>query len=291
MPIADFEIGRIYQRRSIHAKYGGQMQSGISTPGLHPLIFAFTGATGRQHGYADEWTEDGALRYFGEGQDGDMTLTRGNKAIADHAVDGKELLLFEALGAGRVRFRGAFNCADFSYEQGVDRAGSPRRVIIFRLVPVEAEEQRGDFETELTADHSELRRRAFAAAGPAREVTTGGATSFYVRSATVRAYVLDRASGRCEGCNTLAPFVTPAGTPYLEPHHIRRLTDGGLDDPRHMAALCPNCHRRVHYGQDGDMLNRQIQGRIAAKERPNGQPKAQSGGWDGDLRTRQLTGR
>jgi 5-methylcytosine-specific restriction protein A len=77
MPVEDFEVGRTYNRRAdIHAKYGGQMQSGISTPASHPLIFAFTGATGRQHGYADEWTQDGALRYFGEGQAGDMTLGR-----------------------------------------------------------------------------------------------------------------------------------------------------------------------------------------------------------------------
>lgn len=81
MPIADFEIGHVYRRRDIHEKFAGQRQGGISTPAQHPLIFAFTGASGRQHGYADEWTDDGALRYFGEGQEGDMTLTRGNKAI------------------------------------------------------------------------------------------------------------------------------------------------------------------------------------------------------------------
>jgi 5-methylcytosine-specific restriction protein A len=62
MPITDFEISRVYRRRDIHEKFGGQMQGGISTPARDPLIFAFTGASGRQHGYADEWTQDGALR-------------------------------------------------------------------------------------------------------------------------------------------------------------------------------------------------------------------------------------
>lgn len=38
---------------------------------------------------------------------------------------------------------------------------------------------------------------------------------------------------------------------YVEPHHTRRLTDGGPDDFHHVIALCPTCHRRVHYGTDG----------------------------------------
>ena len=45
---------------------------------------------------------------------GDMTLTKGNKAIANHAADGKDSLLFEMLGKGQVRFRGPFNCAGVS---------------------------------------------------------------------------------------------------------------------------------------------------------------------------------
>jgi hypothetical protein len=49
--------------------------------------------------------------------------------------------------------------------------------------------------------------------------------------------------------------ILPAGAltegPNLEPHHIRRLADGGPDHPRWVAALCPTCHRRVHHGVDG----------------------------------------
>ena len=64
----DFVAGRVYnRRRDIHERYGGQPQGGISTPAKHPVIFAFTGASGARHGYVDEWTADGALRYFGEG--------------------------------------------------------------------------------------------------------------------------------------------------------------------------------------------------------------------------------
>jgi hypothetical protein len=44
------------------------------------------------------------------------------------------------------------------------------------------------------------------------------------------------------------------GVRNLEPHHTRRLSDGGPDDPRHVVAICPKCHRRVHHGKDGEQL-------------------------------------
>jgi HNH endonuclease len=55
---------------------------------------------------------------------------------------------------------------------------------------------------------------------------------------------------RFDRCTSPAPFLTTTGEPYLEPHHIRRLSDGGLDDPRWIAALCANCHRRAHHAND-----------------------------------------
>ncbi|MCH7921233.1 MAG: hypothetical protein IIC50_25095 [Planctomycetes bacterium] len=36
------------------------------------------------------------------------------------------------------------------------------------------------------------------------------------------------------------------------------LADGGPDHPRWVAAVCPNCHKRVHYGKDGADFNRGI---------------------------------
>jgi 5-methylcytosine-specific restriction enzyme A len=78
MPIEDFTIGRIYNRRpDIHGKFGGQMQGGISTPAGHPLIFAFTGSAGRRHGYADEWAADGTLptHVFGGQAGGETSKT------------------------------------------------------------------------------------------------------------------------------------------------------------------------------------------------------------------------
>jgi len=265
-----FEIGRTYNRRQdIHAKYGGQQQGGIITPSQHPLIFAITGISGRQHGYEDHWEDDGSFRYFGEGQIGDMKWERGNNAIRDHAAGGKELLIFEAVKSG-LQYRGPFNCGGYSYQLAPDREDNPRQAIVFHLIPLSSDTAGGelaDEPAEAGLSLSELRRRALAAAGPAREVKGESApTSYYARSRAVRLYVLGRANGACEGCDKPAPFTAAGGTPYLEPHHIRRLSDQGPDDPRYMAALCPNCHREAHYGERAQSLNQRLQQRIVAKE-------------------------
>jgi 5-methylcytosine-specific restriction protein A len=56
------------------------------------------------------------------------------------------------------------------------------------------------------------------------------------------------------------------GKPYLEPHHIRRLADEGPDHPAWVAALCPNCHRRIHHGADGTEFNEEVAQSIRAIE-------------------------
>lgn len=259
-----FEVGATYiRRRDIHAEYGGQQQGGISTPISCPAIFAFTGSTGTQHGYADGWTEAGTFRYFGEGRRGDMQWRAGNVAIRDHVSNGKDLLLFETLGRGRVRFMGQFINAGHSLVQAPDGNGTLRRSIVFNLVPLESYDRSSLSETApegSTPPHGDLlllRKRANeAAASPAATSSAAQAKrNYYARSEAVKAYVLARSNGVCECCGKDAPFVTKAGTPYLEPHHIRRLSDGGPDHPAHVGAVCPNCHCEIHYGAAGRALN------------------------------------
>jgi len=81
---------------------------------------------------------------------------------------------------------------------------------------------------------------------------------YHTRSAAIKLYVLNRADGICEGCQEAAPFMTSAGSPFLEPHHLTRLADGGPDHPKHVIALCPNCHRRAHYSKDSISFNKSL---------------------------------
>ena len=74
-------------------------------------------------------------------------------------------------------------------------------------------------------------------------------TSFS-RDPKVVAWVLKNSGGICESCNEPAPFTKPDGDFYLEVHHLRRLADGGSDTITNAVAICPNCHRKLHYAND-----------------------------------------
>jgi 5-methylcytosine-specific restriction protein A len=71
----------------------------------------------------------------------------------------------------------------------------------------------------------------------------------FARNPDVVAEVTMRAKGECEGCKEKAPFLRRKDeTPYLEVHHIKQLADDGEDTVENAIALCPNCHRKKHYG-------------------------------------------
>jgi 5-methylcytosine-specific restriction protein A len=95
MATVTFSPGHLYRRTELHKQFGGQRQGGISTPAKAPFVMLITGDSGKQHGYADEWTDDGFFLYTGEGQHGDMKLIKGNRAILDHTNNGKVLHVFE----------------------------------------------------------------------------------------------------------------------------------------------------------------------------------------------------
>ncbi len=264
-----FTPGQIYRRRVLHSLYGGQEQGGISTPSNHPFIMLFTGESGISHGYEDGWTEDGIFLYTGEGQVGDMSFVRGNRALRDHLQDSKDVHLFQHVEKGLVRYVGQMIVTGYSERMGPDTAGRSRRTIVFELVPAEDASARDavhagtDVAPLVNLPDNELWRIAehpgdYGATPEERWQTSRR------RSGALHAYVRRRANGYCEGCGNTAPFVTANGVPYLEVHYLRRPSDVGPESPTWVAALCPNCHRRVHLGADAAEYRSRIISRIAS---------------------------
>ena len=249
---------RVYARASIHARWKGQEQGGISTPVGIRVVFAFSGPSGARFGYdKDEgWRDDGTFEFTGEGQRGPMRMARGNRAVLEHAERGRDLHLFIETPRKRdrtVQYAGPMECIGFRHGQAPDIDGNVRETIVFRLAPVdtvqrgaEAAEAAEEVESD---DLEELRRKAVERAtegeAPATQLRKA-----YRRAAAIQEFARRRAAGRCEGCRSPAPFTTVAGRPYLEVHHLTRVSDGGPDHPDHVVAVCPNCHRRVHYSRD-----------------------------------------
>ncbi|MBN3382926.1 HNH endonuclease [Clostridium botulinum] len=71
----------------------------------------------------------------------------------------------------------------------------------------------------------------------------------FKRNPDVVVEVLKRANGFCEYCKEPAPFIRKSdNTPYLEVHHVVPLSEDGEDTIENTVALCPNCHRKAHFG-------------------------------------------
>lgn len=93
---------------------------------------------------------------------------------------------------------------------------------------------------------------------PEKATTTTNQTTQYTRSERITEYAKARAGGVCEGCEDPAPFISKTGDPYLHAHHVHELSEGGSDTPETVIALCPNCHYRVHHGEDGEDYNQEL---------------------------------
>ena len=134
-----FIPGQIYHRKTeIHQPYGGQQQGGIATPANQPMLFLFTGETGKSYGYDknDRWHGE---QFFitGEGQKGEQQFIKGNKAIRDHIALEKDLHLFtyDDMRSGYVRYIGQMICTGHHTGQAPDFEGNERDVIVFELTP------------------------------------------------------------------------------------------------------------------------------------------------------------
>jgi 5-methylcytosine-specific restriction protein A len=201
--------------------------------------------------------------YTGEGQKGDMTFARGNRAIRDHMANGRDLLLFEAMKPkGQYRFVGCFGFAGWEV-RSQDGKGKQRSSIVFELARI------GDVQPIESMEPNEpepgnkslqdFRALALEAAAMPTAPSKETQRTYYIRSARVKAYVLKRADGVCEACKKPAPFTRKDGSPYLEPHHIKRVADGGPDHPKSVGAVCPTCHRLIHHGDEGTKLNAELE--------------------------------
>jgi len=138
----DIRVGSLVRRTDLHQRFGGSAQWGIAPCHEHPYVLLFTDPAGApEHGYYDEWAEDGTFHFTGVGRHGDQTFTRGNRAVREHHERQRSLRLFAAgAQAGFYRYVGEFEVdpADpYHLDRAPETGGGPMRtVIMFHLVPV-----------------------------------------------------------------------------------------------------------------------------------------------------------
>lgn len=322
-------IGSTYAGEEICRLFGGQRGTRIRTPRAMPLVLLFSRREYRvneqhrgsgcdclkdrscDHGCAslgepsgccdgaaangtsavldteDGWNADGFYHFRGERQ---MHFVRGNRAVRDHARDGKLLLLFEEASPGgrsmkerAWRFVGPMECAGHYCAP----SQSGKAAIIFRLAPLSSWSSRqpvllgGPYRSSQLpcSDFPPIiglhplaflasRRDAIGArAERARRGYPGSAGDWSARSLRVQGYVHERACGFCELCGRPAPFVDLGGGPCLEVHYVLRPYDSGVDPVHFLAACCPECHSRIHRSSDGRNRDAALTRKIALLER------------------------
>lgn len=269
--VGPLSTGDIYRRQHLNNRFGGNRMSGISVSVREPVVLLFHTEEPSQQFYEDGFDDDGVYWYSGEGTSGDMQWTNANRAIRDHMADGRDLLLFERVQRkdGLWRFAGPMRYLEHRIESRPDKQGDLREAIVFGLIehlPIEADAPSMTTDVFDTGTADSIRQQI-------DDLTTGENLGpkeriqlVYYRSMLIVAYARKRADGTCEACSSPAPFATAVGDPFLEVHHLDRLADGGADRCDKVAAICPNCHRRIHYGADGADYNRRLAGRIATLE-------------------------
>ena len=84
----------------------------------------------------------------------------------------------------------------------------------------------------------------------------------YERDPKVVLWVLNNSNGICECCDKKAPFLNKEGKPFLEVHHVKYLAFRGSDLITNAVALCPNCHRKIHYSREEESLKNYLYQKI-----------------------------
>ena len=154
--------GQVTTRAELKEIFGGGTQGGICPSRTTPNVLIFTDpSVGEPLGYHDGWLaeedEHGPIfEYTGHGP-GDQTFEErhgfGNRAILHHVDDGRALRLFKAVGkvpgsdTKLHRYLGRFELdpiQPYVVRQARNGTGLSRRVIVFRLRPVDDEFERLD---------------------------------------------------------------------------------------------------------------------------------------------------
>lgn len=118
-----------------------------------------------------------------------------------------------------------------------------------------------------TVDPKRILERAKRRTGPPPKRTR--MINDFVRDPYIVAAALSRAGDRCEmpKCGSEL-FDRDDNRPYLEVHHILPLGEGGDDTLENAAAICPSCHRELHYGKMRLQKRKILRSEISRKSGP-----------------------
>jgi 5-methylcytosine-specific restriction protein A len=255
MDIKDLKQGQILDNQDIMDTFGCSGQGGMRRSRKTNTLVLISNHI--KSIYDDRWYDD-IFHYTGMGQNGDQSLNfMQNKTLNESRVNGVNVHLFEVFKEKLYTYMGQVELANSPYkEKQLDDEKNERDAYVFPLKladgkhslviddkTLETIEVAKEKKAEKLSD-SELRERL--KNSRSKPGTRTVITTTYDRDQYVVEYARRRANGICDLCEEPAPFRDKNGRPYLEVHHIEWLSRSGQDTVDNTAALCPNCHRKMH---------------------------------------------
>lgn len=209
--------------------------------------------------YKDRWDGD-ILYYTGMGKRRDQSLDyRQNKTLFRSKRDHIDVYLFEVEKKTCYTYRGIVElCAEPFQERQIDEDGKERNVWIFPLkvtggnsflTPEDMDYRKSAEERiakKLSTEKLLEKVEKFTGRRELGNSRRRVASVEYERNPYIVELAKRRAQGKCDLCGEEAPFKDKHNENYLEVHHISWLSRGGKDVLDNVAALCPNCHKKMH---------------------------------------------
>ena len=206
--------------------------------------------------YSDRWFGN-ELHYTGMGSTGDQILGTQNKTLHESNSNGVEVHLFEVFELREYTYQGIVVYNGKAYQENqTDIDGNKRKVWMF---PIELKDSSPirvkdtvikKLQKQKQKSLRKLNKQQIKRLAESKKETTQSyrltETKSIERDEYIKLYALERAKGNCQLCEKPAPFNRKNGSPYLEVHHIEYLANEGSDTIDNVAALCPNCHRKMH---------------------------------------------
>ncbi len=105
------------------------------------------------------------------------------------------------------------------------------------------------------AEYPDLESNDFIRQNEREPVKVVNTQTTYKRDAGLAKTVLVRSDYKCLLNETHTTFTSKDGHPYIEAHHLIPMSaqkdfDTNIDRVENIVALCPNCHKAIHYGDD-----------------------------------------
>ena len=208
-------------------------------------------------GYDEKWYGD-EFHYTGMGKVGDQSVTFSqNRTLNESNTNSVAIHLFEVYEKGNYVYQGEVELVNKAYQESQpDDNENHRSVWMFPLklkkgtplrFKVELVEDVFTKKTKIAKKISKENVKKIAERKSSKIVTKRDTLSTsFDRDPMIVEYALVRAKGLCQLCDQPAPFNKKNGEPFLEVHHIKHLSNEGSDTIDNVAALCPNCHRKIH---------------------------------------------